>query len=565
MNRPSEKLHFIQCSTIIVCIIFIIRLSYFQIYCQMHYKKQSEKNFIRHETITPLRGSIRDCNGVLLATNRPVTDLYWKSTGNTGLSSQQDETLLFLQSILHRTFRKTEYQRITQAERTKKKYLIARDISIEQICALSEQLIYHTNIVLKTKAKRLYPYNEYGAHTIGYINRTNTEGKMGLESICNATLSGIPGTIQKTVNSRNIILNQKQISEPISGFNITTTLDIHIQQIAEQLFENMYTGTCIVIDPCDGAIKALVSRPSFDPNIFLQPISHRTWQELQKNSPFINRACNATYPPGSLFKLITISAALEQDIIKPHTTWLCPGYTVCGNRKYWCNRRWGHGTLSTTQAIAQSCNILFYEIGKKIDIDILARYAFFFGLGQKTGICISEKTGLMPTRNWKIMAKGERWWQGETVSVAIGQSFLLVTPMQIARMIGSIFTGYLVTPRLVNTEPIKTHKLAISSQTRIFLQESMRSVVTRGTGRRINTVEDIVIFAKTSTAQVSTLKKSSTDSQYSEHGWFAGYFQYKDKSPLVLVLLIEHAGSSRVPTVMAKNFLISYKNLIDRS
>jgi len=565
MNTPVSKLNTIQYCIFIVFLIFTTRLAYLQLYCQHYYKKKSEQNFTRHESIQPLRGSILDCNGNLLATNRPIVNLHWKPTGNRGLSTQQDETLLFLQSILHKTFSRSEYQKITHTEQTKKKYLLARDLSIEQICALSEQLIYHPNVTLRTKAKRLYPYNSYGTHAIGYINRTNMHGCMGLEKMCNKTLSGTPGTIQKTVNSRNILLNKKETSAPTAGSNITTTLDMRIQNIAEQTFETIYSGTCIVLDPHNGAIKALVSRPSFDPNIFLQSISHRTWQELQKNNPFINRACNATYPPGSLFKLVTISAALETGVIKPDTTWLCPGYSICGNRKYWCNRRWGHGKLSTTQAIAQSCNILFYEIGKKIDIDTLARYSFSFGLGQKTGICLAEQTGLIPTRSWKIISKGERWWQGETVSVAIGQSFLLVTPIQIARMIGSIFTGYLATPRLINNEPIKKHTLAISDDTRTFLQESMRSVVKTGTGQRINTIEDILIFAKTSTAQVSTLKKSSTDSQYSEHGWFAGYFQYKDNNPLVLVFLIEHAGSSRVPTVMAKNFLISYKNLIDRS
>ncbi len=208
---------------------------------------------------------------------------------------------------------------------------------------------------------------------------------------------------------------------------------------------------------------------------------------------------------------------------------------------------------------------MFYEIGKDIDIDLLAQYAFKFGLGKKTGIIFPEQTGIVPSKEWKQEHKGEQWWPGETLSVSIGQSFLLVTPIQVARMIASIFTGYLITPRILSDEPIIKEPLDIAPETISFLQESMKSVVTRGTGKRINKVKDIEIYAKTSTAQISTFRKRTLNTAFLEHGWFVAHFQYKNYSPLVIIILVEHVGTSQVATNIAKNFLVEYKKLIEQN
>ncbi|HEX4069509.1 MAG TPA: penicillin-binding transpeptidase domain-containing protein, partial [Candidatus Babeliales bacterium] len=318
-----------------------------------------------------------------------------------------------------------------------------------------------------------------------------------------------------------------------------------------------------VLNPADGAIVALVSRPHFDPNMFLDPISHEQWQGLQEKNPFLNRAFDASYPAGSTFKLVTISAALERNIISEDELWNCKGYTLFGGRKYWCARRCGHGEISVKKAVAESCNTLFFEIGKKIDIDVLAEYAHKFGLGKKTNIVFPEKVGLIPNREWKFDYKGERWWPGETLSVSIGQSFLLATPIQIACMIASIFTGYLVAPRLLINEPVVTNPLDIKPETIAFLQKSMKSVVKSGTGKSVRKIKDMTIYAKTSTAQTSDFSKRKLDEKYLEHGWFVGHFQYKEYDPLVMVVLVERVGAAQVATTIAKNFLIEYKKYMD--
>ena len=228
------------------------------------------------------------------------------------------------------------------------------------------------------------------------------------------------------------VYHKLKLEKALIGNDLHTTIDIELQHLCEKVFPESRTGTFILLNPADGAIVALVSRLHFDPNIFLDPISYETWQGLQEKNPFLNRAFDASYPAGSTFKLVTISAALETGIIAEDELWNCKGYTLFGNRKYWCARRSGHGEISIKKAVAESCNTLFFEIGKKIDIDVLANYAHKFGLGKKTNVVFSEKVGLVPNREWKFDYKGECWWPGETLSVTIGQSFLLTTPIQIA-------------------------------------------------------------------------------------------------------------------------------------
>jgi penicillin-binding protein 2 len=377
-------------------------------------------------------------------------------------------------------------------------------------------------------------------------------------------LQGHDGAIIKTINSYGKEIHTDIIEHAIAGTDIETTIDIDLQKIAEKNFSDEYIGTCIIMDPETGALKTLLSRPNFDPNIFLEPIYYQQWKELQEHQPFLNRAVHCSYPPGSLFKLITISAALETELISPDDMHNCKGYIHYGDRDYWCNRHNGHDIISVRQGLALSCNTLFYELGKKLSINTLADYAQRFGLGQKTGFLLSEAIGLIPTTSWKRETKGEPWWQGETLSASIGQSYLLTTPLQIARMFSGIFVGYLPKPRILKDEPIEKNPLYIKPETLEFLKKSMKSVVTEGTGRRVNRIKDIEVYAKTSTAQISTIDKRGLGQQYFEHGWVVVHFTIKGQKPLILVVLVEHAGTSRIPVIIAKNLLLDYKKYYER-
>lgn len=562
----SYKIQKITIAFVIIISIICIRLLYLQVTRGDYFLKRSTKNFLRTEKIPSHRGNILDCNGILLATNRPLTSVYWQGTGNSRLTETQYSILTRICTILNLDPQK-ELPLIQTHERTHKKKFLASDISFAQISQIEEQLSAHTNIFLQTKAKRYYPYGSYASHAIGYLGNIHAEplGIMGLEKLYHDTLKGCDGTLLKTINSFGRNLAQKEIEKGAVGKDVHTTLNIALQTIAEEVFPTDFNGSFIMMNPNDGAIRTLISRPGFDPNIFLDPLSTTKWEDMQSNHPFLNRAFYASYPFGSVFKLVTISAAIEHGMIDPDATWTCKGFFHFGNRKYWCNRRWGHGELTTSQAMAQSCNIPFFDIGSKIDIDILADYAHRFGLGYKTGITLPEKDGLIPSHAWKREYRHERWWQGETLSVAIGQSFLLATPIQAARMIGSIFTGYLVKPRIIESEPITCQPLAIEQKTRAFLQKSMKSVIKHGTGSRINTIKDIEIYAKTSTAQVSEFGKRKKDNKHLEHAWFVAHVSYKHHEPFTLVIVIENAGSTRSVITVAKDFLIHYKNMMDEA
>lgn len=567
-NIPDYKLRAIPIALCISFLLICTRLIYLQIVYSNLFLHKSTKNFLRIETVHSPRGNILDTTGKLLATNRPIHNVCWRGSGKYRLTHEQKKKIEHLGTIICTSLLDDAIllRRIEQAERYYKTTQIAADISFEQLSQIEETFSLGQNIFIDTSFKRFYPRASYASHILGYLGRMELDltGKMGLERLFEQTLKGKQGAITSTINSFGRKLTETPLEQALAGSDIQTTLDLDLQMIVENIFPKHLTGTCILMDSQNGDIVAVTSRPDFDPTIFLDPILQKDWQQMQHDHPFLNRAFNAHYPPGSIFKLVVTSAALERGIITPDTVWDCKGYITFSGRRYHCHVLEGHGKLTVSQALEQSCNPLFYDIGTKMSIDTFADYAHRFGLGEKTDIIFPEKEGLIPTTEWKKEAKDEQWWPGETLSAAVGQSFLLVTPIQVARMISSIFSGYLVTPRLLTGEPIVKTPLNIKPETLAFLRQSMKKVATQGTGKRISRVKDIEVYAKTSTAQTSALYKRNRGRIYKEHGWFVAHFRYKENRSLTMVVLVEHAGTSRTPTVIAKRFLVRYKQLADR-
>lgn len=544
--------------------VIIARLFYLQVIHALIFFKKSQQNFLRFEQILSPRGAILDIHGIPLATNRPIVTLCFKGSGNKNLVQRQKDALSLLNSFLEQSIDE-HMPAIADAERRSQKIVIASDISFEQLSKILEQFPNHPNITVETHFKRFYPHANLACHILGYINNLQQEstGKMGLEKKYEEELKGIPGKQVKTINSVGKFMAVEEISKASAGKNLQTTIDFNIQKIAEEIFPENYRGTCIIMNPQNGSVITLLSRPAFDPNIFLSPLNNETWEALQETKPFLNRACNVSYPPASLFKLVSLAAALEHNLTTEETIWHCNGHSQFGGRTYYCNNHQGHGSLTTQQALAKSCNIPFYEIGKRIKIDILADYARRFGLGEKTNIALPEETGFIPTAAWKRTVYKEPWWPGETLSAMIGQGYLLATPIQMVCMIGAICEGELVTPRILQEEPIQKKPLAILPKTRKFLKKSMKRVVKDGTGRRLNKIRNMRMYAKTGTAQVSSLSLREKDEKYREHAWFVTHFKYKDNPPLVFLVLVENAGLSVFATNIAKNFIIKYCNYCD--
>lgn len=546
-------------------LIILVRLFYLQIEQGSFFKTMGQNNFLRTEVIPPLRGNLLDCNGVVLASNRPVYNLYWQGGLAEKLSTYHIALLKKLETVVGETLSSEENLKILQeAERCASRILLKSDLSFDQLCQISEQCSNVASLVIENRFKRIYPYQSLASHVLGYLSRVENVGREGLESAVQNELEGQKGYRVHVINATGKMLEQRVSKQAIAGANIALTLDYELQAAAEAVFGADQLGAFILMDPETGAIRTLVSFPNFDPNIFLESITQEEWQEkMIVNRPLLDRATCAIYPPASLFKLVTFAAGLEEKVIDPHSVIDCQGHIMFCGRPYHCMRHTGHGPLIPRQALGVSCNIPCFTIAKKMKADKLAEYAGWFGLGKKTDFLLPEKSGLVPSSSWKKTVKNERWWGGETLSMSIGQSYLLVTPLQIIRMVASICTGYLVKPRILQSEEIKKENLKFRPETLKLLREGMKEAVNVGTVRILSLISGFDVHAKTGTAQTCSLDKEKHFKHQYEHAWVTGYFSYKGSKPLAMVALLENEGSSSVALQFVNKFLRKYRELKD--
>ena len=552
---------------VLFSVIVVARLFYLQVSQKTVLTDLGERNFLRTEVVMPQRGDVYDKNGFLLASNKPVFDLYWQGGGSYRLREKHKKLLTHAGLLLETDLIGNDplCRSVEHAERYGKRCLLAKDISFAQLSKVSEHCADASNLLLENRFERVYPHKTIASHLVGYLSRMQRIGCSGLERYFHDHLTGEQGYIKNIISATGRRLRQTEAKPARAGGDITLTIDIDLQMIAEGVFPQGQAGAVVVMDPENGAIKALASLPNFDPNLFLYPISREMWEDkFTTNHPLLNRATRALYPPASIFKIVTMAAGLDEGVFTPDTDFKCKGHVVCGKRKYLCIRRWGHGKLKPKQSLAFSCNIPCFEIGKKLHIDTIAEYAYRFGLGQKTNFLLPERTGLVPTSEWKQAVKGERWWKGDTLSAAIGQSYLLVTPLQQARMLSAVCSGFLVKPRLLESEAVERKELLVRKETLEFLRESMAHAVRKGTVRRLGYLKDFKIHAKTGTAQTCSLSKKKTSKQDYEHAWLTGFFRYKGGKPLVLVILIENVGACLPAVQTADRFLRGYRMLMQQ-
>lgn len=544
--------------------IIAVRLFYLQVNKQDVFCNLGQRNFLRVEIIYPPRGNLYDCHHFLLAANRPVFDLYWQGSGNKKLTVNQEDLLKGVAKVVNVDLLDEEhFSSIVVAEKYARRLLLCKDINFEKLCQISEQFGDCSSLVVENRFLRVYPHANFASHVLGYLSRIEKIGQTGVESALQSELQGKTGYVLNVINSTGKQLARKEYRDAKAGVDVVLTLDFELQQIAESLFDRDQSGVFILMDPENGAVRVMVSYPNFDPNLFLAPITEEEWNEkLIENHPLLNRATCALYPPASTFKLVTIAAALEEKIIHAKSEYNCCGYVEFCGRKYACMQHTGHGWLQPKQALIASCNAYLFEIAKKINIDRLAMYANRFGLGRRTNFLLPERSGLVPTNAWKIATKGERWWTGENLSVVIGQGYLLVTPLQSVRMVSSICTGYLVKPRILDSETIEKESIDFKPSTIKLLRDAMKGVTISGTGRALGLIKDIDIFAKTGTAQTCSLTKEITSKQQLEHGWVTGFFRINGDAWRAFIVLVENAGSSRPAVQIADRFLRAYRKKI---
>lgn len=559
--------------------VIVARLVYLQVYTALTLLYRSKRNYIRYEQIISPRGSLCDRFGRQLATNRPLVSLVWQGTGNRRLTELQQLDLTWL---AERGFLNVTSRDIEVKERQRRTYVLVEELTFDQLSLIMERFPEHANIQCKTHLQRYYPEGALACHVLGYISvatqravsyqadTVDCTGVMGLERAFDMALRGIPGQMLTTINSFGHCIAQQELQAALRGDTIHTTLDSDFQHLAEHCFPENERGVIIMMEATTGALRVVVSRPGFDPNMFTRSISSAQWHKLVEDQAFINRAFSACYPPASLFKLVTMIAALDTGVIGPHERWYCPGYTIFAGRPYACMHRRAHGHVVIEDAISKSCNIPFYDIAAKIKINTLALYAQWLGLGTSTQSVVGEKIGLIPTAQWKYARFGEPWWPGETLSASIGQTYNLITPMQACRMIGTICQGYQVVPRLLESQPIERVVPPINPAVFERIKQSMRdAALSKGTAQALKGL-DMLIYAKTGTAQTRNLAKQAdgvpltpVPKSHESHGWFAAHVTYKNDTPFVIVVLLEHVGSSRHAVAVAKQFLRAYQKVSD--
>ncbi|HXX81893.1 MAG TPA: penicillin-binding protein 2, partial [Thermodesulfovibrionales bacterium] len=338
-------------------------------------------------------------------------------------------------------------------------------------------------------------------------------------------------------------------TSPIRGDDVKLAMDIKLQKEAEESFGEK-TGALVAMKPDTGEILALVSKPSFDPNLFARGIRQRQWEELNQNKklPLLNRSLQSQYPPGSTFKIITAIAAMEEGVIDAATKVTCTGEIAYGRWHFGCWQKQGHGTLSLHRALVESCDVYFYELGKRLGIDKIASYARMFGLGRETGLkMVKERSGVIPDTKWKLEKRRQPWYLGETFNASIGQGYVATTPFQIAQMMSIVATGgYIYSPSLlkVDTKPEPLRRLPVRQETFDEVKKALSGVVNENGGTGWAAKSSMVnICGKTGTAQVVGVKKDSKylAETFRDHAWFVAFAPY-EAPKIALSVMVEHGG-----------------------
>ena len=583
---------------VIVCalaafVVLFIRLIYLQVVMGEEYYRMSLNNSIRLQNIDPPRGRIYDRQGNLLVDNRPAFDV--------DITLKDAEPLRPTLEKLSPHLQTPADALLTQIKQTKgasayQPRLLKPDVGRDTLAAIEVHKYDLPGVSVNVNLRRHYIHERLASHLIGYLSEISPAelksglfpdsrsgdliGKFGAEKGYENFLRGKRGGRQVEVNANGLVVRILKTVNAEPGNNIFLTIDQHLQQRAEALLDGI-VGAAVAIEPATGHILALVSSPSFDQNLFVGGITHEHWDTLISNPfrPMSNRAIQGEYPPGSTYKIITALAGLEEGVIDDRTVLHCPGYYRFGNRVYRCWKKGGHGQVDIIKAVEESCDVFFYQVGERLGVDRLAWYAKAFGLGSPTGIFLDhEASGLVPTAAWKKRRTGIPWQEGETLSVAIGQGFDLVTPIQMAVVAAAVGNGGkrfrpIILDRiqspdgqvLQKIEPQLAGKLPVSPGNLDLVKQGLWRVVNADNGTaRGSRLSDIAISGKTGTSQVISRKEDEALAEedvpihLKAHAWFVAYAPSEHPTIAVAVVVEhgEHGSGAAAP--IAKEMIKAY-------
>jgi len=562
------------------------------------YRNLSEANALR-EIVTPAkRGLIVDRTGQkILADNQPAYALTLDRVIMRPIlkfdPSHRDKVIAFLGNVLGVTPQEIEARfEKGKAIPNARPIPMAEDLSMPQVASIQAQAVAFPELNVESVQRRNYPYATMAAHIMGFIGEANDRdlaahkdlksgdllGKRGVEMMYDEYLRGRDGAQYWEYDShgRRLAEYRPARKEPVAGDNVYLTIDFDLQRRAEQYFiENELVGAAVALDPRNGEVLAMVSSPAFNPNVYSRRFTPDVWRTIASN-PFkveLNRAIQGLYSPGSVFKAVMAMAGLTDGAIDTGTSFYCGGSAVFFGRRFRCDARNGHGDLSVANALKVSCDIFFFNVGARLGVDRIAEYAHKLTFGEISRIDLDgEKPGLIPSTQWAAVKQHRKWYPSETISVAIGQGPLLVTPLQVANFMAAIANGGTVyRPHVVRmiekTSPDgNVERLQVASQVlhKVNLAPNVLETVKLGLWKVVNEdggtghnarIEGLNVSGKTGTVQVIAQHTwgmtAGLPYKYKDHAWFASYAP-NDNPQMVVVVFVEHGGHGTDAAPLAK-------------
>lgn len=578
-KKYAYRLEFMMVTGFLVILILIGRMFYLQIIKGSTYRRQAEGNRTRYTRILAPRGIIYDCNGEELANNKPgVMVSLVRQTG-----AYKEETLERLSQLLNIPVAEIK-ETIRLSGGSSEPIRLVRNASPEVVDKVEENLRYLPGVMLEVQPVRNYPNKQLAVHALGYVGEISDYeieqgaysdlkagdiiGKFGLENYYDSYLRGEDGSYREEVDVAGRVVQIMDKVEPKPGQGLVLTIDAKLQRVAEEAVDRQLRaigarGAAVVaIDPNNGEVKALVSRPGFDPNWFVNGISEKNWKYLNTDPfhPMTDKVIAGEYPPGSTFKIVTGSAALEEKKVTPDEL-------IYDSGRHWLidMRNAGGealGYINFKRALAASDNVYFYEMGNRVGIEALDKYAREFGFGQTTGIDLhGEAQGLIATPEYKKKVFDEEWYLGDTFNTAIGQGFTLATPIQVAEMLSAVATdGKRYKPHLVSKilnddgsvaktfDPEEEGRLPISESTLKLIQEGLEAVTESGGTASFLKSLPVPVAGKTGTAE---------NPHGLEHGWFIAYAP-TTKPQLVVVCIVEQGSFGTISAAPIVKSILEY-------
>ena len=560
----------------------------FQVAQHEKFEQIAEENHLRRLPLPAPRGVLFDRNGKVLVDNQ--------STFNIALVREQTKdldqtlhTLALATGADEAVMRETVNRR--RREPSYRPIVLIENAAREQWFAVAARNL--PGIIYQPVPTRKYPASELAAHVFGYVSEVTEAqlvsgeyrgaepgavvGYAGVEKALNRYLMGKDGTKEVIVNSLGREIDVWHEEQPTEGQRVQLTIDADVQKAAEDGFTaSTFNGAAVVLDPRNGEVLAFTSRPAYDPNAFAAGIDRATWNALNTDDlkPLQNRALQGRYSPGSTFKMAVGLAGLEEGIITPSTTFFCPGGQSFFGRFFKCHKKEGHGTVDLRKAIEQSCDVYFYNVGNMLGVDRINKWATLFGLGVKSNIDLpNEVTGLVPSQAWKATTREPKWYPGETISVAIGQGQVSVTPISLAVYAATLGNGGVrVTPHILKAvsdgtqwkpvpAPPPQSVVEVSPEKLSAIRDGMWNVVNSpsGTGRRTR-IDGKDVCGKTGTAQVISntgRAAARTTKNLRDHGWFV-FFAPRDNPEIAGVVFAEHGIHSANAASITRHILETY-------